>query len=96
MRAGLSMGRVARADRAITFGGLYRPDNQVGEFGLAFGWESLSDSALGNQRVAESFFRWDVTDNVQITPSVQAIFDTPLSSGGSTEAVFGLRTRFSF
>lgn len=96
IRAGVSKGSVARADRSITFGTLYRPDSKIGEFGFALGWESLSDTSLGEQRAAEAFFRWDVTDNLQIASSVQAIFDTPLSAGNETELVFGLRTRVTF
>lgn len=96
MRAGVSEGAVARADRSITVGTIYRPENRVGEFGFALGWERLSDTTLGIQRVAEAFFRWDVTESIQMTPSIQAIFDTPLSSENSAKLVFGLRTRFTF
>ncbi|MEO9573529.1 MAG: carbohydrate porin [Tateyamaria sp.] len=96
VRAGVSEGSVARADRSFTAGTLYRPENGVAEFGFALGWERLSDTTLGEQRAAEAFFRWDATDHIQITPSVQAIFDTPLSSGDSTKLVFGLRTRLTF
>ena len=96
IRSGISKGRAARADRSITVGTLFRPENKVGEFGFAFGWERISDATLGQQRAAEAFFRWDVTDNIQITPSMQAILDTPLSQGSSTKLVFGLRTRLTF
>lgn len=96
VRAGISRGTVARADRAITIGTLFRPGNKVGEFGFAFGWERLSNTSLGEQRAAEAFFRWDAMENLQITPSVQAIFDTPLSAGSETELVFGLRARVTF
>ena len=96
IRAGVSNGSVARADRSITVGALFQPSNKIGEFGFAFGWERLSDPSLGDQRVAEAFFRWDATDTVQITPSVQAIFDTPLLAGNATELVLGLRTRVTF
>lgn len=96
MRTGISRGSVARADWSIIVGTLYRPATMIGEFGFVFGWERLSDTSLGEQRATEAFFRWDATDNLQITPSVQAIFDTPLSVGKATELVFGLRTRIAF
>jgi porin len=96
VRAGLSKGDAARADQAVTLGSLFRPENKIGEFGVALGWERLSDETLGDQRVAEAFFRWDASDIVQITPSIQAIFDTPFTTDRSTELVLGLRVRFSF
>ena len=96
LRAGISEGSVARADRSITVGTLFRPSTNFGEFGFALGWESLSNASLGVQRAAEAFFRWDVTEMVQVTPSIQAIFDTPLSPGNSTEMILGLRIRGTF
>lgn len=96
VRAGWADGAAARADVAVIAGMLYRPESGIGEFGGAFGWESLSDDSLGNQKAAEVFFRWDVTPNFSLTPSVQALIDPALNQSDDVIILGGVRARVSF
>ena len=96
LRLGWSEGGAARADKAIVFGTLYRPGNNIGEIGLAWNWESMSNDALGEQQVVEAFLRWEPTENIEITPSFQLLIDPALNPDENLVPLFGLRTRITF
>lgn len=68
--------------------------------GVAVNW-SLPNSdtfgaELGSQFTAEIFYRAQLTQRIQITPSVQLIGNPALSPDESFLAVFGLRARAAF
>lgn len=96
VRLGLAEGEAARADGTVVLGALYRPANEIGELGLAFGWESLSDDSLGDQKALEAFFRWDVNRNFSLTPSLQVLIDPALNPSDDIVLVGGVRARFNF
>jgi hypothetical protein len=75
---------------------LYRLGNGIGEFGGAWGWESLSGDGLRDQKAAEVFFRWDVSPNFSLTPSVQALIDPALNQSNDIIVLGGIRARVSF
>jgi porin len=51
---------------------------------------------LGDQYTAEVFYRWQVTQNVQLTPSVQVLVDPALNPDDDVIGVFGVRARVAF
>jgi porin len=95
-RAGWADGQAARADASLVVGTLYRPDNEIGELGLAWGWESLAAPGLGEQQATEVFFRYDVLPNFAVTPSLQVLIDPALNPSHDTVVVGGLRARVNF
>lgn len=95
-RVGWADGEASRADATILAGMLYRPESGIGEFGGALGWESLSNDTLGDQTAAELFFRWDVSPNFSLTPSVQVLIDPALNPPDDLLVLGGLRARVSF
>jgi porin len=96
IRAGWAEGSAARANVMITAGVLYRPNGDIGEFGGALGWESLSDDSLGDQTAAEIFFRWDLTPYLSLTPSVQVLIDPALNQSEDVIILGGIRARVTF
>ena len=96
MRAGWAEGAAARADATVIGGVLYRFGNGIGELGGTLGWESLSRQGLRDQKTSEIFFRWDVTPNLSLTPSVQILIDPALNPSDDVVLLGGFRTRVSF
>jgi len=96
VRAGWADGEASRADATVVAGLLYRPESGIGEFGSALGWESLSGFGLGDQKAAEVFFRWDVTRNFSLTPSIQVLIDPALNQSDDVIILGGVRARVSF
>lgn len=96
MRAGWADGETARADTSVVVGMLYRPDNQIGELGVAWGCESLSEPGLGEQQAIEVFFRYIVLSNLAITPSLQVLIDPAQNPSHDKVLVGGLRARVNF
>jgi porin len=96
VRAGWAEGAAARADANLVGGVLYRLGNGLGELGGALGWESLSGKGLTDQKTAEVFFRWDVTPNLSLTPSVQILMDPALNPSDDVIVLGAIRARVSF
>ncbi|AEI93114.1 carbohydrate porin [Roseobacter litoralis] len=93
-RAGTSKGRAALYDKSVSAGlGYYARNTDLAGVGL--NWAE-ADGISGDQKTIEAFYRFSISPNLQITPSVQYIKDPLLSSGQSSVTLFGLRARIVF
>jgi porin len=64
--------------------------------GLGFIWNDPSDGNRSDDFGMETFWRLQLTENIQLTPDLQLYFDPSNSSNGNTEAAFGLRLAMEF
>ena len=71
---------------------LYRSDL----VGLAVSHGSPPDDSLSDQTTIETFWRFQFSQSLAITPSVQLVLDPALNSVDDKVWVWGLRARLAF
>jgi porin len=64
--------------------------------GLGFMWNDPTDKTRSDDYGMETFWRLQLTENIQVTPDVQLYFDPSRSISGDMEAAFGLRVGVYF
>ena len=70
-------------------------DNLVSA-GLGFIWQDPSDNTRQDDYGMETFWRFQLTENIQITPDLQVYFDPSQSVSSDAQAAFGLRVGLYF
>jgi len=92
-------------ERSVSIGGGYTPGGMEtlgsgNQLGFALNWGRPNDSLLGqgldDQYATEVYYRWQLAQEIAITPSLQFLIDPALNPDDDTSWVFGLRTRFAF
>jgi len=63
--------------------------------GLGLNWGNPSDSSLDDQYTAEIFYRFQLAQNIAITPDVQFLLDPALNPEEDFIVVFGIRARIA-
>ncbi|MGI9240024.1 MAG: carbohydrate porin [Verrucomicrobiales bacterium] len=96
LRAGISEGDAPSYNRIISAGVLRGFENSSDQLGIGANWGDPSDESLLEQTSAETFYRFHLSQNLAITPSVQWINDPALNPEGGQYWVFGMRARFTF
>ena len=70
------------------------------QLGFGVNWGKPNDSLLGpdldDQYATEVYYRWQVAEEIAITPSAQLLIDPALNPDDDTAWVFGLRARLAF
>lgn len=94
LRAGKSEGTTSLMEKSVAVGlGYYGRKTDLA--GIALEW-GQAPGGSETQRTVEAFYRFSVSPNLQITPSIQFI-DNPLAgSSASSITIFGLRGRIVF
>ena len=94
VRAGTSKGRAALYEKSVSVGlGYYGKNTDLAGIGL--NWAE-ADGISGNQETAEIFYRFSISPNLQVTPSVQYINNPLLNQDDSHMTLLGLRARVVF
>ncbi len=92
-------------ERSVSIGGGYTPGGMAtlgsgSQLGFGVNWGRPNDALLGDglddQYAAEAYYRWQVADEIAITPSVQLLIDPALNPDDDTSWVFGIRARVAF
>ena len=100
LRAGWSDGGAAILARSasVGFGHQREPGGNLLGVGLNWGRPSADTfgTQLNDQWTSEIFYRVQLTENIQITPSAQLLFEPALNPDKSFVALFGLRGRVTF
>jgi porin len=104
-RAGWAEDSASLLERSISIGGGYTlgglellgSGDQLG-FGVNWGEpnDALFGADLDDQYAAEVYYRWQLADEIAITPSVQLLINPALNPGKDTIWVGGLRMRLAF
>ena len=93
-RAGTSKGRAALYENSVSAGiGYFARNTDLA--GLGLNWAE-ADGISGDQKTIEAFYRFSISPNLQITPSVQYIRDPLLNTSASSITIWGLRARIVF
>lgn len=94
LRAGSSKGRAALYENSVSAGvGYFARNTDLAGIGL--NWAE-ADGLSGDQETIEAFYRFSISPNLQITPSVQYIKDPLLNASASSITLWGLRARIVF
>ncbi len=94
-RAGWSEDGGALLQASVTGGaGFYFKKNRD-VLAFALGWGKPTDNALRDQYTAEIFYRFQIAQNLALTPSLQFVIDPALNPTEDDIIYFGLRLRFS-
>jgi len=92
-------------ERSVSIGGGYTPGGMAtlgsaSQLGFGVNWGRPNDALLGpdldDQYATEVYYRWQVAQEIAITPSVQLLIDPALNPEDDTLWVFGLRARLAF
>jgi porin len=95
-RVGWSEGNTPIYNKSVTFGAgrLIRQWSDV--FGVGTNWGDPPDDSLPEQWTTEVFYRMQISQNMQITPSVQWLIDPAFNPIEDEIWIASLRLRFSF
>jgi len=78
----------------VGFNDIFGREDDVAGIGLA--WGAPSDKSLRDQYTMESFYRFQVGKNFQITPGFQLIVDPSNDPDSDVKAIFQIRARIVF
>ena len=105
VRAGWADKGGSLLERSVSIGGGYTPGGleQLGagsQLGFGLNWgrpnRALFGAKLNDQYAAEVYYRWQVADEIAITPSVQLLVNPPLNPDQDQVWVAGVRARVAF
>jgi len=102
IRGGWSKDGGSLLDASVSVGLGYQDQSVAGSglFGIGLNWGRPNDDTFGadldDQYTAEIFYRWQVLQGLQVTPSIQLITDPALNPDEDFISVVGVRTRLVF
>ncbi|MGD8906940.1 MAG: carbohydrate porin [Gammaproteobacteria bacterium] len=105
VRAGWAEDSGSLLERSVSIGGGYTPGGlellgSGHQLGFGVNWGEPNDALFGadlkDQYAAEAYFRWQLADEIAITPSAQLLIDPALNPDDDTAWVFGVRARLAF
>jgi porin len=100
LRAGWAEAGDSVYETAVSTGFGYSQDISSSLFGLGVGWsrpnEDTFGSKLNDQISFEAFQRWQLTECIELTPSMQYLINPALNPTADSIALFGLRLRAAF
>ena len=84
-------------DRNLSFGAAWRPTQEYSDLlGVGGGWAQPANPNLRDQYIFESFYRFQLTTQLAITPDVQWILHPTLNPNAGSIWVASLRMRLTF
>ena len=95
LRAGYSDGGGALLEKSVGAGIGYYFNESKDLIGLGVNWGQPPDRNLNDQYTAEIYYRFQLTQNLAITPDVQLVINPALNPDESTIWIFGLRARLA-
>ncbi|WP_417667586.1 carbohydrate porin [Roseibium sp.] len=94
-RAGWSDGPAPIARLSGTLGFMWQPDFYDDLVGISLNIADPVTDTLPVQTTLETFYRFDVSDNIAVTASGQLLINPALSPAEDQIGIFGIRTRFN-
>jgi porin len=64
--------------------------------GIGYTWSDPADKSLDNENMVDAYYRVQLTPEIQVGPTLEAIFDPVRNPDDDTVFVWGLRTRIAF
>lgn len=92
-RWGMGDEKITDFDQFLSLGiGIESPFGRESDlFAIGMAWADPSDPAVDQETIVEAFYRYQLNELMQITPSVQAIINPAASTESDTVYVVGLR-----
>jgi len=94
-RLGFSRGSAPIYNESMTLGLIYKFMYRSDLVGLAVNHGSPPDSSLRDQTSVEAFWRFQFSENLALTPSLQLLVDPALNPNDDQVWVYGLRVRLT-
>jgi len=94
VRAGWSDGDAPLMNKTATVGLIHR-FHKSDLIGFGFNWGDPSSNALRDQYSSELFYRFQISQNLALTPSVQLLIDPALNPNEDRIWVVGMRARLA-
>ena len=95
VRVGVSDGEAAVMKSQLSTGLTYRFGKHRSELGTAVSIQDPSDNSLEQQTTIEAYFRWQISPQLALTPSLQVLRNPALNPERSTVVLGGLRFRYT-
>ncbi len=83
------------AENSVTVGGIYYLARRSDLIGIAYNESELAVPGLDDQTTFEAFYRFQLAQNLAITPSIQILGDPALNPEEDEITVLGLRLRLT-
>ncbi|MDJ0780035.1 MAG: hypothetical protein QNJ85_19365 [Gammaproteobacteria bacterium] len=83
------------AENSVTIGGIYYFANRSDLVGIAYNESELAADGLDDQTTLEAFYRFQLAQNLALTPSIQVLGDPALNPEEDEITVFSLRLRLT-
>jgi porin len=94
LRAGVSQGKAALYKASISAGlGYYTRQTDLA--GIGFNWSDPGNASTDDQFTMEAFYRFTVSPNFAVTPSIQLIINPALDPAQDSITILGLRGRIA-
>jgi porin len=96
IRGGYTEDSGSLLERSVTIGVGYQPVPMRGVIGFGFNWGRPNETSFGNlddQYTTELFWRYQLTSELAVTPSIQYIKDPALNPNENNLWALGLRAR---
>ena len=82
------------ANAGLVIDGIFgQADDRIG---VGYTWSDPADRALDDQSTIDSYYRVQMTPEIQVGPTLQLIFDPVRNQDKNTVSVWGIRTRIEF
>jgi len=95
-KVGFSSGAAPLYSESATLGAMRYISSRSDLTGIAVNWGSPADGSLEDQWSSELFYRFQLAENLAITPAIQLIVDPALNPDEDEIWIGSLRTRFTF
>lgn len=95
-RGGISKGGAPAFNQSVSAGFLYRVGETTDQLGLGINWGNPSNRSLPQQTSSECFYRYQLSQNVAFSPSIQWINNPALNPVDDQLWVYGIRLRATF
>lgn len=98
VRGGYTEDSGSLLEKSVTVGVGYQPVPMRGVIGFGFNWGQPNETSFGDvddQYTTELFWRYQLTKELAVTPSIQYIKDPALNEEEDNLWVFGLRARIA-
>ena len=83
------------AENSVTIGGIYYFANRSDLVGIAYNESELAADGLDDQTTLEAFYRFQLAQNLALTPSIQILGDPALNPDEDKITVLSLRLRLT-
>ena len=95
-RLGISKGAAPIYNESVTLGLIRKFMYRSDLVGLSANWGSPPNSSFKNQTTIEAFWRFQFSQSLAITPSLQVLLDPALNPDEDSVYIFGVRARLAF